>query len=183
MVSLSDIYSGKSENKGSQLIKTAFWAASFVLSITLKEYCIISESFADADCINGGRLLIVKAKLITSLTFLLILGYYGSSFGLLLRAMGIWIGFISGSFPAMINSVFQFTVIIYIIWTALVKPHCKSERTLFIISFIVLGFNAMTNILALRKSPKKVITYSIITIFFYISLFLWCRAFKQNLNE
>jgi hypothetical protein len=124
----------------------------------------------------------LKIKLITAFLYLSIIGYYGSSLGSVPQIIGLCIGFIIGSVPAVLNSLAQILLIVYIIWTAIARPYFKNEKILFITSSIILGANAFMHLLVLGKTPKTLIVYSIITvILFFTSLCFYAyKVFKLN---
>ena len=113
----------------------------------------------------------LKIKLIMSALYLSIIGYYGSSLGTLPKIMGIWIGILTTSMPSILNSLIQIILLLFILWTAIFKPYFQSEKTLFILSLIILGMNALLHIMVLPQTPSGVIIYSLITVLlFFISL-------------
>lgn len=106
-----------------------------------------------------------------SALYLSIIGYYGSSLGTLPKIMGIWIGILTTSMPSILNSLIQIILLLFILWTAIFKPYFQSEKTLFILSLIILGMNALLHIMVLPQTPSGVIIYSLITVLlFFISL-------------
>ena len=123
-----------------------------------------------------------KIKLIMPALYLSIIGYYGSSLGTLPKILGIWIGFVSASIPALLNSLVQIILLTYILWTAIAKPYFKNEKVLFTLSLIILGTNAFTHILVLSQTPRDVIIYSVITVLlFFISLgYYGYKVFKYD---
>ncbi len=106
-----------------------------------------------------------------SALYLSIIGYYGSSLGTLPKIMGIWIGILTTSIPSILNSLIQIILLLFILWTAIFKPYFQSEKTLFILSLIILGMNALLHIMVLPQTPSGVIIYSLITVLLF--LFPW----------
>ena len=117
-----------------------------------------------------------------SALYLSIIGYYGSSLGTLPKILGMWFGFISGSMPALLNSLVQIILLAYILWNAITKPYFKNEKVLFTLSLIILGTNAFMHILVLSQTPRDVIIYSVITVLlFFISLgYYGYKVFKYD---
>ena len=106
-----------------------------------------------------------------SALYLSIIGYFGSTFGTLPKIASIWIGFISGSIPALLNFLAQIILLVFIIYTAIAKPYFRNEKALFLLSLIVLGANAFLHILVLNQTPREILIFSVGSILlFYSSL-------------
>ncbi|WP_423147040.1 hypothetical protein [Rubrolithibacter danxiaensis] len=112
-----------------------------------------------------------KIKLITAFLYLIILGYYGETFGTLPQMAGMFISFASGTVLGMVNTLFQLIALIFLVYTAIARPYYRNEKSLYLFCLFIFGINAIAHLFVLQSVTLITAVLSVTTvILFFFSI-------------